>query len=180
MNLRDQAQKFWTKTTDTAARFLTPKEFRAVLLFLGIGFTALLWRGGKSLVYLIFPPAQGERFRIEQHRQDSIFAYLSRQKFNEDSLKFWSLGDSTSSSSSSDSSKTRSTKGKDLPPASINLNTASQDELQKLPGIGEVMSSRIIEYRRKHGKFYSLEELENVSGIGEKKFAKMKGFLKLE
>ena len=178
MTIRDHAQKLWTKAADTAARFLTPKELRAVLLFVGIGFAALLWRGGKSLVYMIFPPTQTEQFKQEQHRQDSIFTLLSRQKFNEDSVKFWSPGDS--SASHSDTSRSRSAKGKDLAPASININTALQDELQKLPGIGEVMSSHIIEYRRKHGKFRSLEELMEVSGIGEKKFAKMKEFLKLE
>ncbi len=177
MTVRDLIQKIKDRVTVAAARFLTPREFRAVIAFLGIGVAALLWRGGKSLLYTIFPPAQSEQFRMEEHRQDSIFTFLSSKKFNEDSLKFWTP---TESSSSDSSHTTRSAKGKDLAPASISLNSASRSDLQKLPGVGEVMSTRILEYRQKHKKFRSLEELMEVNGIGEKKFAKMKDYLKLD
>lgn len=51
----------------------------------------------------------------------------------------------------------------------ININTATAQQLQSLPGIGEVLSQRIIEYRDAHGAFQSVGELLNVSGIGEKK-----------
>lgn len=49
------------------------------------------------------------------------------------------------------------------------INNADVNGLVKLPGIGEVLARRIIEYREKHGKFKKLEDLKNVSGIGEKK-----------
>lgn len=48
----------------------------------------------------------------------------------------------------------------------IDPNTASLDELVRLPGIGEVLAGRIIEYREQHGRFASVEELTAVSGIG--------------
>lgn len=51
----------------------------------------------------------------------------------------------------------------------INVNTADQQMLMELPGIGETLSQRIIDYREAHGPFKSLSELMNVSGIGEKR-----------
>ena len=58
----------------------------------------------------------------------------------------------------------------------ININTANIDELQILPGIGPVMSQRIIDYRQEHGKFKNIYELERVRGIGE---ATLRGFEKI-
>lgn len=57
---------------------------------------------------------------------------------------------------------------------SININTASADELTRLPGIGPKTAEKIIEYRKKFGKFKSVDELIEVKGIGEKKLEKIK------
>lgn len=56
----------------------------------------------------------------------------------------------------------------------ININTANVKELQKLSGIGESIALRIVTYRKENGKFNSIEDLKNVSGIGENKFNKIK------
>lgn len=56
----------------------------------------------------------------------------------------------------------------------INLNKADEGELQKLPGIGPAKAAAIIEYRSTSGPFKTVEDLKNVSGIGEKTFEKLK------
>ncbi|MEX2043624.1 MAG: ComEA family DNA-binding protein [Patescibacteria group bacterium] len=56
----------------------------------------------------------------------------------------------------------------------VNLNTATAEELETLPGVGEVTAGKIIDYREAFGPFESPEELMEVSGIGEKTFEKMR------
>jgi competence protein ComEA len=58
--------------------------------------------------------------------------------------------------------------------AAININTATVDQLETLPGIGRKTAERIIEYRTKSGGFKRIEDLMNVKGIGEKSFLKLK------
>jgi len=61
----------------------------------------------------------------------------------------------------------------------VNINTATQTELETLPGIGPSLALSIINYRKENGRFSSIEEIKNVSGIGEAKFEKMKSFIKV-
>jgi competence protein ComEA len=56
----------------------------------------------------------------------------------------------------------------------INLNTATLDQLESLPGIGEVLGQRILDYREQHGPFHAVEDLLNVSGIGPSHMADLK------
>ena len=62
----------------------------------------------------------------------------------------------------------------------INVNTASAEELQSLPGIGESKSSAIVAYRQEHGPFKTLEGLMDVPGIGPGIFASIREFISLE
>ena len=55
----------------------------------------------------------------------------------------------------------------------VNINTADLEELQRIPGVGPATAQHIIEYRNQAGGFRSIEDLKNVKGIGDKKFAKM-------
>ncbi|SHJ51347.1 helix-hairpin-helix domain-containing protein [Tepidibacter formicigenes] len=59
----------------------------------------------------------------------------------------------------------------------ININTASVNELNSLPGIGNVIAVRIIEYRKQNGTFHSISDIKNVSGIGNKKFEGIKDLI---
>ena len=61
----------------------------------------------------------------------------------------------------------------------ININTADILELQNIKGIGEVKAKKIIEYRINSGEFKKIEDLLNVSGIGEKTLEKIKIFITL-
>jgi comEA protein len=56
----------------------------------------------------------------------------------------------------------------------ININTADVDELMTLPGIGQVIAQRIVDFREEYGPFSTVEELLDVSGIGEKKLDAIK------
>ena len=59
----------------------------------------------------------------------------------------------------------------------ININTATQEQLQKLPGIGASIATRIINYRKENGKFQDIMDIKNVSGIGESKFNNIKNYI---
>jgi competence protein ComEA len=61
----------------------------------------------------------------------------------------------------------------------VDINSASADELQRLPGIGPSMAARIVEHRRQSGRFTAAEQLMDVSGIGEKTFSKMQPFVRV-
>ena len=61
----------------------------------------------------------------------------------------------------------------------ININTCTQTELETLPGIGPSTALKIIQYRNEKGKFKSIEEIKEVSGIGESKFKQIKDLIKV-
>ncbi|HEX8299120.1 MAG TPA: helix-hairpin-helix domain-containing protein [Rubricoccaceae bacterium] len=65
-------------------------------------------------------------------------------------------------------SSARRSSGRKPPPVRTNLNTASSEELQRLPRIGPALAGRILEYRRVHGRFGSAAELTEVRGIGDR------------
>ena len=61
--------------------------------------------------------------------------------------------------------------------SNVNINTATQTELETLPGIGPSLALKIINYRKENGKFKSIEELISVNGIGENKYEEIKKYI---
>ncbi len=62
----------------------------------------------------------------------------------------------------------------------VNINKATQTELETLPGIGPSLAGRIISYREQNGKFKKIEDIKNVAGIGDSKFENIKDFIKVK
>lgn len=56
----------------------------------------------------------------------------------------------------------------------VNINTASKEKLETLPGVGETTAQKIIDYREANGKFKTIEDIKNVSGIGDAKYESLK------
>jgi len=63
------------------------------------------------------------------------------------------------------------------PSAPLDLNTATAEQLDALPGIGPVTAQKILDYRQEHGSFHSVAELEGVPGIGPGRLAQLKGLV---
>lgn len=61
----------------------------------------------------------------------------------------------------------------------LDINTASHSQLAEIPGIGEVIAQRILDYRQQHGPFTSLSDLTNVEGIGDKRMSTLLEYITL-
>lgn len=111
--------------------------------------------------------ADEERIKFSQilNDQDCIKIYQIGEEQEEGSEVFSTISSTTSGQSAS---------GK------INLNKASSVELQTLPGIGEVKAQSIIDYRESVGTIKSVEELSNITGIGEKTVEKLRDLVDIK
>lgn len=56
----------------------------------------------------------------------------------------------------------------------VNLNRASADELQTLPGVGPVLAQRMVEWRKAHGRYRTVDDLQEVKGIGKKRLEQLR------
>lgn len=70
--------------------------------------------------------------------------------------------------------------GSETSETTININTASLEELERLPGIGPSIAQKIIDYRQENGPFTSIDEIQDVSGIGPVKYEQIKDLITLQ
>ena len=102
---------------------------------------------------------------------DSLFSKeeiktIGKVKVSEDSLK-----------SLDGKKKKKGKKGDDLKEKSININTATMEQLILLPGVGESTAEKILAYRKEYGGFKKIEDIMKIKGIGQKKFDKLKPYI---
>ncbi|MDQ1273842.1 MAG: hypothetical protein QG591_2472 [Planctomycetota bacterium] len=62
----------------------------------------------------------------------------------------------------------------------VNINTATADQIAVLPGIGPKLAAEVVKYRVNNGNFKVIDDLKKVSGVGDKKLEKIKGFIVIE
>jgi competence ComEA-like helix-hairpin-helix protein len=159
-----------------------------VTLALFIAATALF-----GFVYLTFFDDRlpdGERLELLrlQSRYDSIVAAREREPraaFERDArrdtlptLESVLAENATEARETASRERSKPRGGGGAPSSPVDLNTASKEELVELPGVGEKTADAIIE-RRKHIPFNRPEDLMEVKGIGEKKFAKIKPYVRV-
>ncbi|MEI8134848.1 MAG: helix-hairpin-helix domain-containing protein [bacterium] len=178
MSVKEFFWKVKSKANAAILQLFTPREFKSLLLFLGIGFAVLLFRGGKELFYTLYPPSKPNEFAQREAYNDSLFAALSQKVINEDSLKFSIPEDSIVAKEKAEYAY-ENKKVKTLTPHSIPINHAEEGDLVRLPGVGKVTAERILTYRTKRGSFRNIREVMNVQGIGEKKFKQIEAYLRL-
>lgn len=138
-----------------------------------------------SKINLVYTLQDGMKINIpnsEQLKKEPDFQYItsnaSDETLNESSSGNGSVSASSSSNGSSNDNKT-SGSSIDAQSNIVNINTATQTELETLPGIGPSLALRIIEYRKENGKFNNIEEIKNVKGIGEAKYDDIKNHIKI-
>lgn len=120
-------------------------------------------------INLAYPLEDGMKIHIPTKEE------TEKNKNNENTLTESYVASSSGGINSKES--TNSTQGNSALTTSsgkVNINTATQEELDTLPGIGPSTASKIIDYREQNGKFNSIEEIKEVSGIGDAKYEKIK------
>lgn len=127
-----------------------------------------------NLVYIL---QDGMKINIPNQndlKNNEKFEYITMSSGDEKNDA--NINNSTSNTSSEESSSNKESAFKI---SVVNINTATQTELETLPGIGPSLALKIINYRKENGKFSSIEDIKNVSGIGDAKFENIKNYIKV-
>lgn len=119
-------------------------------------------------INLAYPLEDGMKIRIPTKQEKSE----KSNEVQEEKLENYVTTSSGISSSEKSKEKNNNTQNK-----KVNINTATQTELETLPGIGPSTAMKIISYRNEKGKFSKIEDIKEVSGIGDSKYNKIKDLI---
>lgn len=159
----------------TTIRKIVKKRFSLILDALCMSALMILFNMGSSVSAQQFDQSY-LKWKAEQEAQDAKLKkvddryYLSRPSVAHSSSKNNASKNNASNSSAQNTANTG---------MKISLNNASLTELQQLNGVGEKKAQAIVQYRQQNGKFKSIDELQNVKGIGPKLLEKNKAKLSL-
>ena len=85
-----------------------------------------------------------------------------------------SVASSTAAAAPAQRAQASKSTASDSAPAAVDINSADAEKLASLPGIGPSIAQRIVDYRKEHGPYKSVDELLNVRGVGEKLLARLR------
>lgn len=134
-------------------------------------------RANITKVNLVYILQDGMKINIPNQndlKNNENFEYITMSSGDEKNDA--NINNSASNTSSEESSSNKESAFKI---SVVNINTATQTELETLPGIGPSLALKIINYRKENGKFSSIEDIKNVSGIGDAKFENIKNYIRV-
>jgi competence ComEA-like helix-hairpin-helix protein len=178
VSLRDWLRTSYTAANKFAQQLYTPRELKAIVLFLLLGIAVLLYRSGGHLYSLWFPTQRSANEIAQRKQQDSLYFALSAVANVRDSM-FFSLPEDSLLPKAVLRRREHHSKIDDLRLASISLNNGTREDFERLPTVGPASAELIFNYRSQRGNFRSLEEIRNVHGFGPARFEKIKRYLKL-
>ena len=108
--------------------------------------------------------------------EDGMKIYIPTKEEAEKEKK---LGTYNSNISGDDNNSKKNSESSNKGNEKININTATREELDKLPGVGEATADKIINYREANGEFKKIEEIKEVKGIGDSKFEEIKDLIEV-
>ena len=115
--------------------------------------------------------ADAEGINLAYVMEDGMQIIIPSKQSNKDTGVGQEMYITTDSSSSNQNIKGNSEKSSE---GKVNINTATEEQLETLTGIGPSTAKKIIQYRKEHGNFKSIEDIKSVSGIGDSKYNSIK------
>ena len=113
-----------------------------------------------------------EDINLAQVLEDENKIYIPNKNIKKDNKN-------NMSKNTTETTKKENTMTQNIQNTKININTATQTELETLPGIGPSIALKIVNYRKEKGKFKNIQDIKNVNGIGDSKFNKIKDLIKI-
>lgn len=159
------------------------KRFVAIMAALTVVFSALMaaynfWGAPSVTPSVAAASGSGVDFNTLFEQSSAAQANVSTSAASTQVQQAAAPAPSSSAAPKTSSRTGTGSKTQSAPAGPVNINTASAAELDTLPGIGGVLSQRIIDYRSQNGRYQNVDELLNVKGIGDKLLAKIKPYVK--